>query len=142
MDVNSATSSSINYGIGGNYLGSLQTGLTPVMTSTTTPFPPDAYTPTIFGSAPPSSYETPRYQVPPQSSYYQGPGAGGQQGGTYTYDSAKASLASADTYLDKKRQEAINQGRPDLLAQINERQDQVEYEQERIEASKPEDTKS
>jgi|GEM_PF-3560944 len=142
MDVNSATSS-INYGIGGSYLGGLQTGLNPVMTSTTTPFPPDTYTPTIFGAPPAAAYLTPppggTYQVPPQQTYYRGPGAGQ---GSYTYDTAKASLENADDYLEQKRHEAINQGRPDLLAQINEREDQIGAAQGQVDALKPEDTSS
>ena len=136
MDVTQA--SNINYGIGGNYLSTIQTGLNPVITPTTTPFPPDSFTPTIFGAAPPPAYLTPpppaapTYQVPPQTSYYQKP---------FNYETASASLTKADEYLDKKRQEAINQGRPDLVAQINQRQDAIEYAQGQVDANKPEETK-
>jgi len=138
MDVNSATQGSMNYGIGGNYLGSLQTGLNPAMTSTTTPFPPDSYTPTIFGSQPPA-YLTPppgaRYQVPPQASYYQGQGP-------YDYKTGSAALTTANNYLERQREVAIKEGRPDMWAEINSREKAVNDAQGQLESFKPEDTSS
>jgi len=139
MDVNSA-SSGINYGIGGNYLGSIQTGLNPVMTSTTTPFPPDSYTPTIFGSPPPPAYLTPPpgagYQVPPQSSYYQG------QQGPYNYQTGSAALNTADKYLDRQREVAIKEGRTDMWAEINSREKAVNDAQGQLQDFKPDDKAS
>jgi hypothetical protein len=116
----------IDYGIGGAYYGGLQSSINNVTSYVSTPYPPDSYTPN-YNATP--NYT---YQPGPQGQPYYGSQGSGQQP---TPATEKATLAATDAYLDKQRSEAINQGRPDLLAGINSEQDQVNYQQQILQNS-------